>query len=56
MTMAVASAKMAGSTFAPEPEAYDAFLEVLSERPSFAIVVVTSRLDSSTCPKWGENV
>jgi predicted RNase H-like nuclease len=37
----VASAKVQGGTFAPEaPKLYDTFLEVLSERPSFACVIV----------------
>ena len=37
----VASAKIAGSNFAPEPpKVYDSFLEVLSERPSFVVIVV----------------
>jgi predicted RNase H-like nuclease len=37
----VASAKVQGGTFAPEPpKVYDTFLEVLDERPSFSSVVV----------------
>jgi predicted RNase H-like nuclease len=37
----VASAKVQGGTFAPEPpRLYDTFLEVLDERPSFSSVVV----------------
>jgi predicted RNase H-like nuclease len=37
----VASAKVQGSTFAPEPpKLYETFLEVLDERPSFSSVVV----------------
>lgn len=37
----VASAKVQGSTFAPEPpKVYDKFMEVLDERPSFAAIVV----------------
>ena len=37
----VASAKMQGSNFAPEPpKVYPAFLEVLDERPSFEVIVV----------------
>jgi hypothetical protein len=36
----VASAKIAGSNFAPEsPKLYDTFLDVLSERPSFVTIV-----------------
>jgi len=50
----VASAKMAGSTFTPEPpKAYDAFLEVLSERPSFAIVVVNVPIGFLDVPEMG---
>lgn len=37
----VASAKVQGGTFAPEPpKLYDTFLEVLDERPSFSSVIV----------------
>jgi predicted RNase H-like nuclease len=37
----VSSAKMAGSTFAPEaPKLYDTFLDVLSEKPAYAAVVI----------------
>lgn len=50
----VASAKMAGSTFAPEPpKAYDSFLEVLSERPSFAVVVVNVPIGFLDTPEMG---
>jgi len=50
----VASAKLAGSTFAPEPpKAYDSFLEVLSERPSFAIVVVNVPIGFLDTPDMG---
>jgi predicted RNase H-like nuclease len=39
----VASAKMQGSTFAPEePRLYDTFLEVLDQRPSFSAIVVNA--------------
>jgi predicted RNase H-like nuclease len=39
----VASAKVQGSTFAPEPpKVYDSFMEVLDERPSFASIVVNA--------------
>ncbi len=39
----VASAKLTGSVFAPEPpKLYDSFQEVLSEHPSFAAIVVNS--------------
>jgi predicted RNase H-like nuclease len=50
----VASAKMAGSTFAPEPpKAYDSFLEVLSERPAFAIIVVNVPIGFLDTPDMG---
>jgi predicted RNase H-like nuclease len=39
----VASAKVQGSTFAPEPpKVYDTFMEVLDERPSFSSIVVNA--------------
>jgi predicted RNase H-like nuclease len=39
----VASAKVQGSTFAPEPpKVYDTFNEILDERPSFASIVVNA--------------
>ena len=38
-----ASAKMHGSTFAPEPpKIYDSFLEVLGERPAFVVIVANA--------------
>lgn len=38
-----ASAKLAGATFAPEnPRLFDSFAEVLSESPSFAIIIVNA--------------
>ncbi len=50
----VASAKLAGSTFAPEtPKIYDSFLEVLSERPQFAIVVVNVPIGFLETPEMG---
>jgi len=50
----VASAKQAGSTFAPEPpKLYDTFLEVLSERPSFAIVVINVPIGYLDTPASG---
>jgi predicted RNase H-like nuclease len=50
----VASAKLAGSTFAPEPpKAYDSFLEVLSERPAFAIIVVNVPIGFLDTPDRG---
>jgi len=43
MKWLVASAKMAGSNFAPEPpKLYDTFMEVLDERPSFAAIVLNA--------------
>jgi predicted RNase H-like nuclease len=39
----VASAKMHAATFAPEPpKVYESFLDVLQERPSFAVIVVNA--------------
>jgi predicted RNase H-like nuclease len=39
----VASAKMHAATFAPEPpKLYESFLDVLSERPSYSIIVVNA--------------
>jgi predicted RNase H-like nuclease len=50
----VASAKLAGSTFAPEPpKIYDTFLEVLSERPAFAVIVVNVPIGFLDTPKMG---
>jgi len=50
----VASAKQAGSTFAPEtPKLYDTFLEVLSERPSFAIIVINVPIGYLDTPESG---
>jgi predicted RNase H-like nuclease len=50
----VASAKLAGSNFAPEPpKVYDSFLEVLSERPSFAVVVVNVPIGFLDTPEMG---
>jgi predicted RNase H-like nuclease len=50
----VASAKIAGSTFAPEPpKVYDSFLDVLSERPAFAIVVVNVPIGFLDTPESG---
>ena len=50
----VASAKLAGSTFAPEPpKIYDSFLEVLSERPAFATVVVNAPIGYLDTPEMG---
>jgi predicted RNase H-like nuclease len=50
----VASAKLAGSTFAPEPpKVYDSYLEVLSERPQFAIIVVNVPIGFLATPEMG---
>jgi predicted RNase H-like nuclease len=50
----VASAKLAGSTFAPEPpKAYDSFLEVLSERPLFSAIVVNVPIGYLDTPDMG---
>lgn len=50
----VASAKLAGSTFAPEPpKIYDSFLDVLSERPAFAIVVINVPIGFLDTPEMG---
>jgi predicted RNase H-like nuclease len=52
----VASAKMAGSTFAPEdPKLYDTFREVVDMRPPFSLIVVNApigyREDNSKGPR-----
>lgn len=50
----VASAKLAGSTFAPEPpKIYDSFLEVLSERPAFSVIVVNVPIGFLDTPEMG---
>jgi predicted RNase H-like nuclease len=50
----VASAKLAGSTFAPEPpKIYESFLEVLSERPAFAVIVVNVPIGFLDTPEMG---
>jgi predicted RNase H-like nuclease len=50
----VASAKLAGSTFAPEvPKVYDSFFDVLSERPSFAIIVINVPIGFLDTPDKG---
>lgn len=47
----VASAKMAGSTFAPEPpKLYDSFTDVLDEKPSFVAIVVNAPIGYVTGP------
>lgn len=50
----VASAKIAGSNFACEPpRLYDSFLEVLSERPAFSVVVVNAPIGYLDSPGSG---
>jgi predicted RNase H-like nuclease len=50
----VASAKIAGSTFAPEPpKVYDTFLEVMSERPAFSIIVINVPIGFLDSPEMG---
>jgi len=50
----VASAKLAGSNFAPEkPKVYESFLDVLGERPSFAIVVINAPIGYLDTPDSG---
>jgi predicted RNase H-like nuclease len=49
-----ASAKIAGSTFAPEPlKVYDSFIEVLDERPSFSSIVVNAPIGYRDSPEMG---
>jgi predicted RNase H-like nuclease len=53
----VASAKIAGSTFAPEPpKVYDTFLEVLSERPSFVAIVANVPVGYCDKPEDGPRI
>ena len=53
----VASAKIAGSTFAPEPpKVYDSFLEVLSERPSFVTIVANVPIGYRDKPEDGPRI
>jgi predicted RNase H-like nuclease len=50
----VQSAKLHGATFAPEvPRVYGTFLEVLSERPSFEIIVINSPIGYSDSAEIG---
>jgi predicted RNase H-like nuclease len=50
----VASAKMAGSTFAPEPpKIYDSLLEVLAERPAFVAIVINAPVGYLDTPDSG---
>ena len=53
----VASAKIAGSNFAPEPpKLYDSFIDVLSERPSFVTVVANVPIGYCDKPEDGPRV
>ena len=50
----VQSAKIHGATFAPEPpRIYDTFLEILSERPSFEIIVINAPVGYLDNPEDG---
>jgi predicted RNase H-like nuclease len=50
----VQSAKLHGATFSPElPKVYDTFLEVLSERPNFEILVVNAPIGYRDAPEAG---
>ncbi|HQU00561.1 MAG TPA: DUF429 domain-containing protein, partial [Acidimicrobiales bacterium] len=50
----VASAKITGSVFAPEPpKVYDLFQEILSEHPSYATIVVNSPVGYANSPATG---
>jgi len=53
----VASAKIAGSTFAPEsPKVYDTFLDVMSERPSFVNIVANVPIGYCDKPEDGPRI
>jgi predicted RNase H-like nuclease len=53
----VASAKIAGSNFAPEaPKVYDNFLDVLSERPAFVAIVANVPIGYCDKPEDGARV
>jgi predicted RNase H-like nuclease len=53
----VASAKIAGSNFAPEPpKVYDSFLDVMSERPSFVAIVANVPIGYCDKPEDGARV
>jgi len=50
----VQAAKMAGSTFAPEPpRVYETFLEILSEHPAFEIIVINAPIGYLDTPEMG---
>ena len=49
-----ASAKMHGSTFAPEPpKIFDSFLEVLNERPAYVVIIVNAPIGYVDSPDKG---
>ena len=53
----VASAKIAGSTFAPEPpRLYGSFLEVMSERPAFVTIVANVPIGYPDRPEDGPRI
>ncbi|HEV3266836.1 MAG TPA: DUF429 domain-containing protein [Acidimicrobiales bacterium] len=48
------SAKMHGSTFAPEtPRIYESFLDMLSEHPAYAIIVINAPIGYLDTPEMG---
>ena len=50
----VQAAKIAGSNFAPElPRVYETFLEILSERPAFEIIVINAPIGYLDTPEMG---
>lgn len=50
----VQSAKIHGATFSPEaPRVYETFLEILSERPAFTVVVVNAPIGYPDTPDQG---
>jgi predicted RNase H-like nuclease len=50
----VQSAKINGATFAPEtPRIYEAFLDILSERPSFETIVINAPVGYPGTPELG---
>lgn len=56
-TWLVASAKMAGSTFAPEPpKVYETFLDVLAERPAFEVIVINAPIGFLDTPDSGVRI
>jgi predicted RNase H-like nuclease len=53
----VASAKVQGSTFAPEPpRVYDTIVEALDERPSFATIVIAAPVGYRDTPDKGPRI